>query len=480
MSQTTSLYWHDYETFGTNARLDRPVQFAGLRTDLDLNPIGDPLVLYCQPPRDVLPQPEACLVTGITPQVADKNGVSEREFIAAIHAEMATPGTCSVGYNNLRFDDEVTRHTLWRNFFDPYRREWADGCSRWDIIDMVRMTHALRPEGIEWPSREDGATSFKLEALAAANELEQANAHDALSDVHATIALAGLIRRQQPKLFEYVWNNRDKRSVRAKLDLDTHKPVLHVSDKYPATVGCLSLVMPLAPHPFNKNGVIVYDLRHDPADLLRLPVEDLRERLFTPAEDLPENVERLPIKTVHINKCPVLAPVSTLDDAQAERLQLDMTACRRHWKAIHDDMANVADRVRAVFEDKSFAPSTDPEQALYDGFVSDADRNLCERVRAADAAELATLPAFEDERLRAMLFRYRARHFPASLSDAEAAEWEAWRNNRLQYAPDGGLTLEAFQNRVSELPEHIGSDPKKLQILLDLKAWGERLSAGQN
>lgn len=475
MSGTTTLYWHDYETFGTNPRLDRPAQFAGQRTDLDLNPIGDPLVIYCQPPKDVLPRPEACLVTGITPQRAAEKGMSEPDFMAAIHAEIAAPNTCTVGYNSLRFDDEVTRHTLWRNFYDPYRREWADGCSRWDIIDMVRMAYALRPEGIEWPSRDDGATSFRLEDLAAANGLEQNNAHDALSDVHATIALARLIRDKQPKLFDYAWSNRDKKSARAKLDLETHKPVLHVSDKYPASLGCLSLVMPLAAHPFNKNGVIVFDLRHDPADLLRLPAEDLRERLFTPNEDLPEGVGRLPIKTVHINKCPVLAPVNTLDDAQAERLQLDMDACRRHWKTIHDDMETVAERVKAVFADKAFAPNPDPEQALYDGFTSDADRNLCERVRGGDPAELANMPPFEDERLGEMLFRYRARHYPDSLTDTEAAEWQEWRANRIQYAPDGGLSIDEYQALVSELPEHIGGDPKKMQILMDLQAWGERL-----
>lgn len=474
MSRTT-LFWHDYETFGTNSRLDRPAQFAGQRTDLELNPVGEPVVLYCQPPEDVLPQPRACLVTGITPQMAAERGVPEPEFIAAIHAEMAQPGTCSVGYNSLRFDDEVTRHTLWRNFFDPYRREWADGCSRWDIIDMVRLTHALRPGGVEWPAREDGAPSFRLEDLAAANALAQEHAHDALSDVHATIALARLIRDRQPRLYDYVWSNRDKTSARSMLDLKTHKPILHVSEKIPAELGCLSLVMPIAAHPFNKNAVIVFDLRHDPADLLRLPAEDLRERLFTSAEDLPEGVERVPLKAVHINKCPVLVPVATIDDAQAERLQLDLDACRAHWKTIHGDMDAVAARVKEAFSQGSFPPASDPEQALYDGFVADPDRDLCERVRNADAAGLADLPPFEDPRLREMLFRYRARHVPDSLSEVEAEQWREYRANRLTHAPDGGLTLADYDALVSELPEHIGSDPEKLQILLDLKVWGERL-----
>lgn len=207
---TPTYFWHDYETFGADPRRDKPAQFAGIRTDMDFNIVGEPVVLYCQPPADMLGHPEATLITGITPQVALERGVPEPEFIETIVAEMAVPSTCSVGYNSLAFDDEVTRHTLWRNFFDPYAREWQNGCSRWDIINMVRLAYALRPDGIEWPKREDGTPSFKLEHLATANNLVQERAHDALSDVHATIGLARLIRDKQPKLFDYVVHNRDK------------------------------------------------------------------------------------------------------------------------------------------------------------------------------------------------------------------------------------------------------------------------------
>ncbi|MDT0617902.1 exodeoxyribonuclease I [Salinisphaera sp. P385] len=472
----TTYYWHDYETFGANPRFDWPSQFAGIRTDADFNVIGDPLVRYCQPPTDRLPEPAACLITGITPQTAEREGLPEPEFIAAIHAELSRPGTCGVGYNSLRFDDEVTRHALWRNFFDPYRREWADGCSRWDIIDMVRLTYALRPDGIEWPTREDGAPSFKLEHLAAANHLEQARAHDALSDVHATIGLARLIRERQPRLYEFVQANRDKASARALLDVDNHRPVLHVSEKFPAELGCLSLVMPIVAHPVNRNAVIAFDLRHDPADLLALPPEDIHERLFTPAADLPEGVARIPLKGIHINKCPVLAPASMLSPAEAERLQLDGDTLRRHRDALMADIDTVSAKVQAVFAQGEFDDRRDPEQDLYGGFVPDADRAACERVRRADGAELATdPPAFEDPRLRELLFRYRARYFPDTLDAGDREEWQNWRERRLSHAPDGGLTLDDYDELLAQLPDHIDGDAAKLQILLDLKAWGDQL-----
>lgn len=178
-----TFYWHDYETWGSNPRVDRPAQFAGIRTDLDLNIIGEPLVLYCKPPPDLLPDPEACLITGITPQQALSSGVLEYQFIAAIHNELSRPNTCCVGYNNIRFDDEITRHLLYRNFYDPYEREWKNGNTRWDIIELVRACYALYPEGINWPLNEEGKISFKLEDIALANGLAPYKSHDALSDV---------------------------------------------------------------------------------------------------------------------------------------------------------------------------------------------------------------------------------------------------------------------------------------------------------
>ena len=204
---TASYFWHDYETFGANPRLDRPAQFAGIRTDTNFEAIGEPVDFYCEPIEDLLPQPEACLITGITPQIAQERGLPEPEFIKRVLAELGAPKTCAVGYNSLRFDDEVTRHAAWRNFHDPYAREWQQGCSRWDLIDTVRMTYALRPDGINWPQRADGKPSFRLEDLAKANGLLHEQAHDALSDVRATIALAKLIRSAQPKLFDWAINH---------------------------------------------------------------------------------------------------------------------------------------------------------------------------------------------------------------------------------------------------------------------------------
>ncbi|MBK5966676.1 exodeoxyribonuclease I [Thiocystis minor] len=474
MSQT--FYWHDYETWGADPRRDRACQFAGLRTDTDLNEVGDPLLLFCRPATDLLPQPEACLITGITPQLAAREGLIEAEFAANIQAALSKPGTCGVGYNSLRFDDEVTRHLLYRNLYDPYAREWRTGNSRWDLIDTLRLAHALRPEGLEWPTHEDGTVSFKLEQLTAANGIGHAQAHDALADVRATLALARRLRQVQPRLFDYALTLRDKRRVRDLLAKG--EPLLHVSARYPAALGCLAPVFPVAQHPTNSNGVICFDLRADPAQLLDLSVEDIRARLFTPTAQLPEGVERIPLKTVHVNRAPVLATLKTLTAQTAERWRIDpdQVVARARW--ISASAADIQRRVQAAHQLPEGPAETDPDLMLYSGgFFSDQDRRILDGMHRLSPAELAQAsPVFEDARLPRMLFRYRARNWPESLTSEEREDWDAERLTRLT-DPDGGgsIQIDHYEQRLMELTEIHAADPGKLKILEALSGWAEQV-----
>ncbi len=472
-----TFYWHDYETWGVDPRRDRPCQFAGVRTDEALNIIGDPLMIYCRPADDILPQPEACLVTGLTPQKAAAEGVCEAEFIRLIHAELARPGTCGVGYNSIRFDDEFTRYALYRNFYDPYAREWQNGNSRWDIIDMVRLTFALRPEGIEWPSYDDGTPCFKLEELTAANGLSHEAAHDALSDVHATIALARLIKERQPRLFDYLFQLRNKRLVDQQFDLREKSPLLHVSSMFPACYGRLAMVAPVTRHPINKNGVIVFDLRYDPEPFFELGVEALHQRLFTPAKELPEGVERLPLKTVHLNKSPVVVPMSTLTPAAMERWQIDVEAGKAHAKKLRQAAA-FEERVRQAHTLQQFEPASDPDHDLYGGFFSAHDRKQIEIVRQAKPQELRDLqPCFEDRRLPEMFFRYRARNWPETLTPADQARWRRFCRKRI-CQPDGGgsITLAEYREQIAALKEDASVPAEKMPLLDELAEWGRSVS----
>jgi len=475
-----TFYWHDYETFGVDPLHDRPSQFAGVRTDADLNVIEDPLVIYCKPADDYLPSPQACLITGITPQKALAEGYPEAEFIAQINEAFSQPGTCAVGYNSLRFDDEVTRHTLYRNLRDPYAREWQNGNSRWDIIDMVRLTYALRPEGINWPRKEDGSPSFRLEELTAANGIAHEAAHDAMSDVLATIALARLIKEKQPRLFEFVLRNKDKHSARQMLDTGTLRPVFHISAKYPSSRGCCALVAPVAEHPTNNNQVIVYDLRQDPAELISATPEQIRARVFGSQAELGEGVSRFPLKGVQLNKCPVLAPANMLSTLSKERLaglELDGDVLRANLARLRsapDLPARIAEAFRQDFSGGDLA---DPDEQLYaGGFISKSDR---EKLNWLISQPVETLGGqevrFEDERLPEMLFRYRARNYPESLDGEEMERWEQFRSQRLMSPKKGWRSLEAYGQELQQLAADPELSERNRQILEDLHLYGEAI-----
>ena len=473
--QVETLFWHDYETSGTDTRRDRPLQFAGVRTDSELNVIEDPLVIYARPSDDFLPHPMACMITGITPQKALEEGYPEAEFIDLIHQQMARPGTCSVGFNSLRFDDEITRNTLYRNFFDPYAREWQNGCSRWDIIDMLRLTRALRPEGINWPLYADGTPSLRLEDLTAANGIDHGNAHDALSDVKATIAVAKLVKQAQPKLYDYVLQNRTKARVQAMLDTERMKPVLHVSSKYPVEHCNLALVAPLVTQPGNPNATLVWDLRYDPQPLFERSTEELRQLLFTRHDELPAGAPKIALKAVHVNRCPILAPATMLSGEEAARFAIDGESCRQHLALLRNE-PGLLDKIRAIYDDKREAEA-DPDLAIYSGgFFSQDDRRLIDKVRQADADTLGDLDLpFQDTRLEEMFLRYKARNYPHTLSEGERHRWEEYRSHKLLSGENGYLSFDQLYEQMNRIAADPATTDSQRVILEELALYAESI-----
>ncbi|HEX5960797.1 MAG TPA: exodeoxyribonuclease I [Rhodanobacteraceae bacterium] len=474
---TPTMLWFDYETTGTDTVRDRPVQFAALRTDLELRPVGKPSMLYCAPAADVLPRPEACLITGIAPQDAARAGVIEAEFAGAVHELLAEPGTCSAGYNSIRFDDEVNRNLFYRNFIDPYEHAWKHGNSRWDIMDLARACYALRPGGIEWPIGEDGVPSFKLDRLAPANHLKQERAHDALSDVEATLALARLLRRQQPRLYDWHFALRDKKKATAGLarTLPSMDPLLHVSGRYSPARGCLAMVAPITEHPDRPGTFIVADLSVDADSWIRLDPDELAERMFTRRADLPGDIERPPLKEIHANKSPFFAPTSALRDTDTARIGLDTATCARNLESMRA-CAGLRERVRNAFAASAdrWPERGDPECQLYSAFPSPADKRRCEAVRATPPDLLASTDfRFDDPRYGELLFRYRARNWPATLLPDEHADWRAFVCDKLTFATETtSLTLEQYFATIARLRAATPPGPK--QALLDrLQAWGE-------
>ena len=469
-SEQPSILWHDYETWGISPKFDKPSQFAGIRTDLDLNIISEPEMFYCQPPVDYLPHPEACLVTGITPQKAQRDGLTEAEFAARIHRLFSAPNTCVAGYNNIRFDDEVSRYLFYRNFYDPYAREWQQGNSRWDIIDMVRACYALRPEGIEWPKVErngEQVVSFRLELLTMANGINHEAAHDAMSDVYATIAMAKLIKEKQPKLYDFIFNLRNKKQVAELINVADMTPIVHTSSKISSTHGCTSWFAPINYHPVNKNAVICVDLAQNITPLLTLSSEEIKARLYTRYDDLAPGEYPIPVKLIHMNKCPVIAPAKTLLPENASRLAIPRDACLENL-ALLKKHAELRDKLSDVFASSDFDnDAVDAEQALYGGnFFSHGDKAQMDILHTLSPEQLANHPfQFQDERLTVLLFRYRARNHPQTLSVEEQHKWQQHCQNKLQYGGKGVLSLDEFMIKIENLAHDHETDKVKMSIL---------------
>ena len=464
MAQT--FFFYDLETSGLSPRQDRIMQFAGQRTDMNLEPIGEPYNLLVTLNDDTLPSPDALMVTGITPQKTVEEGYTEAQFAQMLSEEVFTPETIAVGFNNIRFDDEFIRYLLWRNFCDPYEWSWKDGRSRWDLLDVVRLTRALRPEGINWPVDDKGEPSNRLELITSANGIAHENAHDALADVTALIAVTKLIKQKQPQLYDYLLKMRDKKVVQQLVNMDDKKPFVYASGRYDKEFAKTTVAFPLTTS--RNGGVVVYDLRYDPTPFVELSTEELSKKIFASWEDRQaEDFVKLPVKELQYNRCPAVAPLGVLEQGDGwQKISLDLKTVQKHQNILlnHPDFA---EKLRTIFENKpAFKKLPDPEAQLYDGFLNDRDRIRVEAVRNADERELADFhPEFQDERLTPLLLHYKARNFPRSLSEDDLAQWEAWRAQHLQ------AQLPGFMESLHRLAP-TATDEQQF-ILQELQLWAE-------
>ena len=467
MAQT--FFFYDLETSGLNAREDRIMQFAGRRTSMDLTPIGESYNMLVALSDDTLPNPDALMVTGITPQKTVDEGYSEAQFARILNDEIFTPDTIVVGFNNVRFDDEFIRHLLWRNFYDPYEWCWKDGRSRWDMLDVVRMTRALRSEGISWPLDDAGEPTNRLELITRENGIAHKNAHDAMSDVDALIDVTKLIRNKQPQLFEYLLKMRDKKEVVKLVNVDDKKPFVYSSGRYDKEFAKTTVALPLAA---GRNGnVVVYDLRYDPTPFIDLSESELAHKVYASwQERQAEDFVKLPVKELQPNRCPAVAPLGVLAHGGGwAKISLDAETIAKHQKILlaHPEFA---EKLRTIFENKpEFTRSPDPEAQLYDGFLNDRDRLRAEAVRNASERELDDFhPNFADERLPGLLLHYKARNFPKTLSDDERAMWQTWRAARVQ------AQLPKYMAALQRLAVGV-LDPDKEFIVQELQLWAESI-----
>ena len=453
-----TFYWYDYETFGLSPKVQRIAQFAGIRTDENLN-VLDEHMFYCKPTHDSLPAPEACAVTGITPQLCEKKGFIEHEFIKKIHDEFSKPGTCIVGYNSIAFDDEYTRHTLFRNFLDPYSWHWQNGNARWDILNVARFCYAHKEEGsLNWVKNERNRPIFKLDRLAPANHIEHTNAHDAMADVRATIGIARIIKETQPKFFNYALSLNDKKEV-AQLVKPLH-PMLLTSSSFGYKSSFTRLVTSICNHPEYSDRSIVFNLNQDPEIFLELETEELKTLTFSRKSDLPKGIEKLDLSELVFNKSPmfVCSPNSDnfkLSPTLIEKFQLNLDKCLKNLRFIQQNSQSIEDKIRSIYaNDSDREPSRDVDQSIYDGFISNNDRQICNEIQNLSPTQLSEfVPEFEDRRLTKLFLNFKARNYPQLLNEFEQEQWFEIVQSRIQSGANGFLSIDSFERSIESLRE---------------------------
>lgn len=471
-----TLLFYDLETSGFSPRDQRIMQFAGQRTDMDLKPIGEPYNVLIKMTDDILPDPDAVLLTGITPQMTLTDGITEAEFLSLFHEEIAIPETIFVGYNTIRFDDEFMRFLHYRNFYDAYEWHWADNRSRWDMLDVVRMTRALRPEGINWPFDSSGKPSNRLELLSRVNKLKHDHAHNALSDVRATIAIAQLIQEKQPELFTYLLGVRSKAAVKALVEKS--QPFVYTSGKYEAIYEKTTVVTSVCADRLGS-GSVVFDLRHDPTPYLALSSKEIASRWSHYCKERPCPHPRIPLKSLQFNRCPAVAPLGVVNEENQKRLDLDLTVIAKHHKVIRDNpdfCAKVREAVSLLDKEQQLRFMSDPlevDSRLYDNFVGPKDKQAMSMIRAAKGSELTNLTVtFEDDRLEALLPLYIARNYPANLNDEDRKTWEQFRERRLVGGKGASKAAKYFE-RLAQLAERTDLTQQDQYLLEELQLYGQ-------
>ncbi|VFP79490.1 exodeoxyribonuclease I [Candidatus Erwinia haradaeae] len=459
-----TFLFYDYETFGTNLALDRPAQFAALRTDINFNPIGKPEIIYCCPPDDYLPQPEAVLITGITPQLTHSCGVNEAEFAKCIHKIFSVPNTCIIGYNNIRFDDEISRYLFYRNFYDPYSWGWENKNSRWDLLDVTRACCALRPDGIQWPKNNNGFPSFRLEHITKENHIFHDHAHDALSDVYATIALARLIKLKQPKLYNFFYTHRKKNQLKKLIKIPNMQILLYISGIFGNAKYNTTFITPLAWHPYNQNALIVYDLEKDVTPFLTLNSHKINSNLHTNDQSINRDAFHLPLKLIYINKCPIIAPANVLRVADAQRIKLDMPHYFSNFTKLKINPEILEKSILFYKKKQIFFYSENVDTQMYQSFFDNASRHIIHIIRHTAIEKLKTLNLTAyDHRIEKLLFRFRARNFAESLNASEKQDWLEYR--RATFHP---ARIQAYIQKINMLYDMYQDNDAKKSLLKSL------------
>lgn len=439
----------DLETTGTSPAFDHPLQFAAILTDAAFREV-ERVNLRCRLAPHVIPSPQALAVTGVRPnQLVDPELPNLFEFAQELTALVSrwSPAIWT-GFNSIRFDEEMLRQMFYQNLQSEIFATQFNGNTRFDIMTAVFAVFQRCPDLLHWPVDETGPVRFKLDRLAPENGFEGHNAHDALGDVEATIHIARLIAERAPDLWTQLLANREKGHVQAQLDrFEPLELVGRFGGGPPkAIMGCLCGYAAK-----NTNQAYFFDLDSvDPQELTAASDADLVAAM---------EGEPRPLRSISINKVPVLLPPVMVTDEQRRRARVLAEAPELRQRLI----AAMAARYPA---DSDTAPQH-VEQQIFNGFYSWNDKARLKEFQGANWPRRQEIVAtFEDARLRQLGARLVAFHAPKLLSDSDRRRYIAWRRERWNAPADvevEWMTLEKARRALLEMPAAAKQDQSMLE-----------------
>lgn len=446
---SVNFAFYDFETTGTSPAFDQPTQFAAILTNDDLEPLKR-IDIRCRLSPHILPAPWALAVTGVTPDaLTDQNLPTWFEFVQTLSDLINQWGPATwTGYNNITFDEEVLRQSLYQNLHpSPYLTQMG-GNDRLDVMKMVYATWDLAPDALVWPTDDRGQQSFKLDQLAPANGFSHHDAHDALGDVEATIYIASLIRDRAPDVWEQSLRNRSKQQV---LEMLQSGRPLRLIERFGAAPPRSYIGAYAGRSISNPNSVGFLDLEQ----------VDPNELLLADDDAITEAVDRTPklVRTVTVNKVPNLFDMDQVDPLITDRaMRLD------EMTDLHE---RIGSAIAARFADKE-APAHVEEQ-IFTGFYSSTDQGLLKQFQTASWEErVDILNQMNDQRARQLgrrlIFLYR----PDLLGSSTVATMTSSIHTRWSSMEDvPWTTLSEVDRQLREIKANSALLPSQVLALQD-------------
>ncbi|VFP86245.1 Exodeoxyribonuclease I [Buchnera aphidicola (Cinara pseudotaxifoliae)] len=421
-----NFIFYDYETFGKNVSVDRIAQFCSIEVDSEFKKFSKKKIFFCYPPIDYLPDPESILITKILPQYTHKYGINEYFFAKKIYKIFSQKNICIVGYNNINFDNLITRNLFYRNLFDPYEWSWKNGNFTWDIINILRAFYIFHPNTMIWPSDVNGIVSFKLFDITKINKIKHFNTHDAYSDVLATFLVAKYLYEKNKCFFLFLYKISHKKYILSFIYKNHNKPFFYLSSYFGSKNRNLGCVMIIGSHPNYKNTFIVIDLSVCLKKIFYLYSSIEYHKITI------KNLFDCGIKIIYLNKSPLLFSYSSLSQYDCNRVQINYTLCQKNFFLLQNNI-HIKNWIISFFT--CTVPKKivlDVDLMLYKNFFSSKDKSLFVLLhKRCPLKWINWYPKFIDNRIREIFFRIKARNFLYLLNNREKKSWKKHCKNKI-------------------------------------------------